>query len=187
LTGLLGPAKRVTAMTGIAIPEREVEGADHKRERIRAEVDDNAQVVIDFGEATFAVVTAGYTMQKYKCPAVELYGTTGTIQMLGNDWAPEGYELWQNEIGAWQYYYETDPSWNWTDGLRHAVECIHNNTRPIVTPEQAYHVLEIMLKAQEAGHDGQTRQIESTFVPAMFETELETEAAHLVHDPRRQK
>ena len=37
------------------------------------------------------------TIQQYRGPGVELYGTTGTIQLLGDDWDPEGYEVWQNE------------------------------------------------------------------------------------------
>ena len=52
LTGLLGPARRVTAMVGVAIPERVVDG-----EMTKVEADDNAHVLIDFGEARFAVVT----------------------------------------------------------------------------------------------------------------------------------
>lgn len=177
LTGLLGPAKRVTGLVGTAVPERVVDG-----ELIRVEADDNAHILIDFGESVFAVVTTGFTLQKYRCPAIELYGTEGTIQMLGDDWDPDGYELWQNKVGAWQIFEETEPNWPWTDGLRHLVECIQQETRPIITPEHAYHVLEIMLKAQQAGRDGQAKEIESTFTPPNFGTEAETAAAHLVHD-----
>ena len=167
LTGLLGPAKRVTAMTGVAIPERTVDG-----QRMKVESEDNAHVLIDFGDAVFAVVSTGFTMQKYRSPAIELYGSQGTIQMMGEDWAPNGYELWQNEVGAWQIFAETHPSWRWTDGLRHLVECIINDSEPFITTEQAYHVLEIMLKAQESGRDGRARQIESTFDPLAFEGEI---------------
>ncbi len=177
LTGLLGPAKRVTGLVGTAIPERVVDG-----ELIQVKADDNAHILIDFGESVFAVVTTGFTLQKYRCPAIELYGTEGTIQMMGDDWDPDGYELWQNKVGAWQIFEETEPNWPWTDGLRHLVECIQQKTRPIITPEHAYHVLEIMLKAQEAGRDGRAKEIESTFTPPNFGTEAETAAAHLVHD-----
>jgi predicted dehydrogenase len=179
LTGLLGPAKRVTAMAGVAIPERIVDG-----QLMKVEADDNAHVLIDFGDSVFAVVTTGFTIQQYRCPAIELYGTTGTIQMLGDDWDPEGYELWQNHVGAWQVFGETDPAWPWVDGLRHLVKCIHTGARPLVTPEQAYHVLEIMLKAEAAGRDGRVRDIESTFTlpPLMTEAAAPT-VAHLVHDP----
>lgn len=100
LTGILGPVKRVMAMTGTAQPERLINGSP-----IKVEVEDSAQILLDFGESVFASVTSGFTMQKYQSPSFELYGTTGTIQMLGDDWAPEGYEFWQNSVGAWQKYY----------------------------------------------------------------------------------
>jgi predicted dehydrogenase len=151
------------------------------------EVEDNAHILLDFGEAVFAVVTSGFTMQKYQSPAFELYGTTGTIQMLGDDWAPEGYEIWQNEIGAWQKYYESDPHWQWTAGLAHLVECIRNGERPAVTPEHAFHVLEVMLAALASGHTGQAQNIESTFVPDKRKTaDLHAEQGHKIHDRRRE-
>ena len=109
LTGLLGPAKRVLAMTGIAIPERDINGR-----KIRVEAEDNVQVLLEFGEGAFAVVTTGFTLQQSRSPALEVYGATGTIQMLGDDWDPDGYELWQNSAGAWQVFKETTPDWSWT-------------------------------------------------------------------------
>jgi predicted dehydrogenase len=181
LTGLLGPARRVMAMTGTAQPERVVNG-----ERIAVEVEDNAQILLDFGESAFAVVSTGFTIQKYRSPALELYGAKGTIQMLGDDWAPEGYEVWLNEVGAWQYFYETDPYWTWTDGLRHLVECIQRRTPPMITPEHAYHTLEIMLAAQLSGRDGQAKEIHSGFtLPDLSSSDHEREQAHRIHDPRR--
>jgi predicted dehydrogenase len=178
LTGLLGPAKRVVAMTGVSQPDRLVEGR-----KMNIEAEDNAQVLMDFGNSVFAVVTTGFSIQQYRCPAIEVYGTTGTIQMMGDDWDPEGYELWQNDVGAWQVYGETDPAWPWVDGLRHMVECIQNGTKPLNTPEQAFHVLEIMVKAQESGRDGQAKEIKSTFAPLPYgDDEATGEAAHLVHD-----
>ena len=181
LTGLLGPAKRVTALTGVAIPEREVNGRN-----VRVEAEDNAQVLLDFGGACFAAVTSGFTMQQYRTPALEVYGTTGTIQMLGDDWDPDGYELFQNSAGCWQVFKETEPDWPWADGLRHLVECIRENKRPQVTPEHAAHVLEIMLKAQQAGREGRTLAIESTFTPPAFSESVTQEAAHLMHDRSRE-
>ncbi len=177
LTGLLGPAKRVMAMTGTAIPERVVDN-----ELIQVKTEDNAQLLIDFGNNVFAVVTTGFTIQQYRCPAIEIYGSKGTIQMMGDDWDPEGYELWQNEVGAWQIFGETDPAWPWTDGLRHMVECIQTGTKPRNTPEHAYHATEIMIKALESGRDGQAKMIESTFAPLSYETQTHKAAVHLVHD-----
>jgi predicted dehydrogenase len=182
LTGILGPVKRVVAMTGTAQPSRLVNG-----QRIKVDVEDNAQILLDFGEAVLAVVTSGFTMQKYRSPALELYGTEGTIQMLGDDWAPEGYELWQNSVGAWQTYYETDPHWQWTAGLSHLIECIQNKEKPEITPEHSYHVLEIMLAAQASGRTGQAQEIKSTFALEEYKRSVrDVEAGHRIHDRRRE-
>ena len=182
LTALLGPALNVTAMAGIAIPQREIAGRT-----VTVQAEDNAQVLLDFGSGTFAVVTTGFTLQQYRTPALEIYGTTGTIQMLGDDWDPEGYELWQNAVGAWQLFKETTPEWSWTDGLRHAVECIRTGRKPIVTPEHSRHVLEIMLRAQDAARDGRTRALETRFDPLVVESYSQSMPgqAHLVHDRSR--
>jgi len=83
---------------------------------VRVEADDNAHVLLDFGDSRFAVVTSGFTMQKYRSPAIELYGSEGTAQLLGDDGAPEGWELWRSAEGYWRVHPESDPHWQWTDG-----------------------------------------------------------------------
>lgn len=179
LTALLGPAKRVMAMGGTAVPERMVDN-----EMTKVNVIDNVHINIDFGDSTFGVVTTGFTIQNYRVPGLEIYGSEGTIQMISDDWDPEGYELWQNKRGVWELHEETDPNWPWTDGLRHLVECILDGTKPIITPEHGYHVLEIMLKAEEAARTGMTQTIESTFTPPDFSA-TEDLVGHASHDRTR--
>ena len=179
LCGFFGPARRVTAMSGIAIPERVVEG-----ERIQVQAHDNAHILIDFGDARYAVVTTGFTMQNYRSPCIELYGTHGVVQMLGDDWAPEGYELWRNDKAAWELHPESEPTWPWTDGLWHLVECLETWQEPITRPEHAYHALEIMLAAQAAGADGRAREIATPFPAADLARLGEVGGHERVHDPR---
>ena len=182
LTGIVGPAQRVTAMTGVAIPQRLVNG-----EIIQVEAEDNAQILLDFGESRFAVVTSGFTMQKYRSPGFELYGTEGTLQMLGDDWAPEGYELWLNKVGAWQYFYETDPHWGLDRWFETSGRVHPERHWPLVTPDHAYHVLDIMLAAQASGSDGQAKEIWTRFEPLKLGAlSSATEAAHRIHDSRRE-
>ncbi|HEX7862427.1 MAG TPA: Gfo/Idh/MocA family oxidoreductase [Verrucomicrobiae bacterium] len=180
MTGLLGQVRSVMAMAGVAIPERTING-----KKIRVEAEDNAQVLLDFGEGAFGVVTSGFTMQQYRTPALEVYGTTGTIQMLGDDWDPDGYELWKNEIGAWQVYKETHPDWSWTDGLAHLVDCVRSGREPVVTLAHARHVLEVMLAAQRSAKEGRRIEVTSRFELPRFEVR-EGEAAHLMHDRTRE-
>jgi predicted dehydrogenase len=180
LTGWLGPVRRVAAMLGTAIAERTVAG-----QPTRVETDDNGQVLLDFGGACFAVLTTGFTIQQYRGPGVELFGTAGTLYLLGDDWDPDGYEIWQNAAGCWQTFKETQPDWPWTDGLRHLVECLEQRTPPLVTPEHACHVLEVMLLAQTASREGRTLAVSSSFCPPTFSGKTALVAAHRVHDRTR--
>ena len=183
LCGFMGSAKKVTAMTGVAIPERVAEG---KKIKVHPDAEDNAHVLIDFGQSRFAVVTTGFTMQKYHSPAIELYGQTGVLQMRGDDWAPEGYELWRNTHGAWEYFPETNPTWPWTEGMRHLIECIEQDKEPLIRCEHAYHVLEIILAAKAASKDGQAREIKSQFPAPDYSSPKNDEEHHSrrQHDPR---
>jgi predicted dehydrogenase len=180
LTGWLGPVKRVGAMIGTAIPEREIGG-----KRVCVETEDNAHILLDFGDARFAVVTSGFTLQQYRGPSVELYGTEGTIQLLGDDWNPNGYEMWRNSANCWQCYNECRPDWPWTDGLRHLVECVHEGRQPDLPLEHAYHVLEVMLCAQRAGREGRLVSVQSTFTRRKFSKPPLDTQQHRLHDRTR--
>jgi predicted dehydrogenase len=167
LLGLLGPVRQVTAFTATAVPQREVQG-----QVIPVNAIDNAQVALHFANNAMGVLTTGFVMERYRSPAIELYGTRGTLQMLGDDWAPQGYELWQNDVGAWQVYPETHPDWRWTDGLRHLAACVREGARPLTSPEMAYHALDVMRAAETAGETGRTQAVHSTFAPPDWDKAL---------------
>jgi predicted dehydrogenase len=161
LCGFFGPVRRVTAMVGVAIPERVVDGKP-----MQVQADDNAHVVLDFGESRFASIATGFTMQKYRSPAIELYGSDGVLQMLGDDWAPEGFEQWSNARQSWEVVPESDPQWPWTDGLRHLVDAVDTGRPTVTRPEHAYHALEVMLAAKRSAEEGRVVAIDSDF-PAL--------------------
>jgi len=180
LTGLLGPAQRVTAMAGICTPERAVAG-----ERVRVEAPDNIHLILDFGRCVFGSLVTGYTIQRQRHAQLEIYGSEGVIQMLGPAWAPAGYELWRNSAGCWQIFGETDPEYHWTVGLDHLIECIGTGTRPLLSPEHALHVTEIMIRALESAESGAALNLETTFRRAHAGPARRRRRPHRVHDPTR--
>jgi predicted dehydrogenase len=180
LCGFFGPVRRVTAMVGTAIPRREAEG-----ELVEVQADDNAHVVLDFGDSRFASFMTGFTMQKYRSPAVELYGATGTLQLLGDDWAPEGFEHWTNERGSWEVVPETDPQWPWTAGLRHLVDCVRDGRATVTRPEHAYHALEVSLAAMDSARTGRVVEVTSDFPDPVYPQDAgPADAGRRQHDPR---
>jgi predicted dehydrogenase len=177
LTGLLGPCRRVMAMTGIAIPERMIRG-----QPMTVATDDNFQLLLDFGRQCFAVITTGFTIQRYDVPGIEVYGTEGSITMKGEDWDPRGYRLWRNRDGFWQDH-DLRARWPWTDGVRDLIEAVQQGRKPVNAPEHAYHVLEIMVKSMESGRTGQALPIVSSFTPPRFDRAEAQAAPHRVHAP----
>lgn len=162
LTGLLGPVRRVTAMAALARPERVVDG-----ELTKVETFDTYQLVLEHEDGALSTVTTAFGMQRYKSPALEVYGLEGTIQMLGDDWAPEGLEYWSNDVGAWQLFDSASRNWPWTDGLTHLIDCIQNGTEPYTSAEHAYHVLEIMFAALASAESGHIESVRSRFAPPL--------------------
>lgn len=159
LCGFLGSVKQVTALVGTAIPERVVDG-----EMTQVKADDNAHVLLDFGNQVYASVTTGFTIQKYgHAPAIELYGLSGTMNMFGDDWAPNGFEQWRNQAGCWEVFPETNPGWPWSFGLRHLVDSIEHGMPTVTRPEHAFHALEVMLAAVRSANEGRAITITSTF------------------------
>lgn len=159
LCGFLGSVKRVTALVGTAIKERPVNGV-----MMPVTADDNAHVLLDFGNEVYGSVTTGFTIQKYgRAPAIELYGLEGSMNLLGDDWAPRGFELWRSETGHWELHDEQAPDWPWTDGLNHLVSCIERGVPSVTRPQQAYHALEVMLAALQSSSEGRAVEIHSEF------------------------
>lgn len=184
LTGILGPAKRVTAMSGVRTP------VEHWRGReIPVEVDDNSLLLLDFGEATFAVAGghASRTGALMQWGAMGLYGTAGAIETLeieplsghptrlsitARDGAPEESGLRRAADGT---FVTTDwlpavtpehaaiPEPHVYADIIHAVDCIERGTPPIVSGAHGAHVVEIIEKGYAAAQSGQTQTLESTF------------------------
>ena len=177
LTGLLGPVARVSCLSRLTRPHRSVEGR-----MISVRTQDTFQLTFEHVSGALSSVTTAFGMQKYRGPAIELYGLKGTVQMLGDDWAPAGLELYTNEVGNWQVLESEARYWPWTDGLAHLVSAVRAGTAPYASPEQAFHVLEIMLMAMESAESGTTQLVHSRFEPLPPMPPKERRAGHLIHD-----
>jgi predicted dehydrogenase len=179
LAGFLGPVRRVSALVGTAVRERVVDGV-----MTTVEVDDNAQVLLDFGHETYASVTTGFTIQKYgRAPAIELYGLRGTMNMLGDDWAPRGFEQWRNEAGCWEVFDETAPGWPWADGVNHLVDCVRTGRPSVTRPEHAFHALEVILAAVRSAEQGRAVEVTSDFPAPVYPDDVTEADGRLLHDP----
>ncbi len=177
LTGLLGPVKNIISKSSISKPYRLING-----KKIKVKTEDNFQIILQFKNSCIAVVTTGFTMQQYNSPAIELYGSDGTIQMLGDDWEPKAYEVWDNKRSSWELYKTPYANWPWASGFTHLIDCILKRKQPIINLDHAYHVNEIMIKIYESSKKQKQITIDSTFKPLVFRKRIKTKKSFLDHD-----
>lgn len=169
LTELLGPARRVAALSGISVPRRTILAGPPAGREIEVQVDDNTQILLDFGDATFAHVDASYCVRAAPGSMLEVYGSEGVL-VVDNIFNTEGtVRLYSAEKRSW----ETAPRLSDTGaphrgkyifgGVLHLVDCIARGQEPLLSAEHARHVLDIMQSAPRAAREGRTLDLRTTF------------------------
>ncbi|HLZ08600.1 MAG TPA: Gfo/Idh/MocA family oxidoreductase [Chloroflexota bacterium] len=175
ITGILGPAKRVVAFSGITEKVRTVRGGPFVGKKIEVTEDDNTLLMLDFGNSAFAVVDGTFNVNAARGPQVEIFGRAGTIN-LGNSWqdpAVPALEIFKLDVAPGVDGWVT-PRGRGFEGadrskyqrailVKHLVECVAEKKHPILSAEHARHALEIMLKAIESARTGQAIDLETTF------------------------
>ena len=167
LTGLLGPAKSITAMVSIVTPERTVED----KGRIKVEEEDNAMILMDHGKGVISHLQSGFNYfnnhghdgGKQTRHTIEVIGSKGLMSMVGYDWAPKGVDLATEDAPAFERF-ATDPQgYKWQIGAALAAEFLVTGKELLVTAEHALHVIEIITAARESSATGKRIELTSTF------------------------
>jgi predicted dehydrogenase len=167
LTGLLGPAKRVSAMLSIVTPERDI----HEKGKIKVTEEDNAMVLLDHGNGVISHVQSGFNYfnphghdgSGERKHTIEIVGSRGFMGMVGYDWAPQGVDLATHDKRDFERHATNAGGYMWQQGAALAAECLATGRELLVTPEQALHVLEIITAARESQATGRRIELKSTF------------------------
>jgi predicted dehydrogenase len=164
LTGLLGPAKRVTAMTARAQQSFTVLDGPTAGKEVPVEVDDNWLMLLDFGGARLASVAANNVVSGTRAPQLELFGLRGTVAVNLLDVSAPVEVLrgagWE-QVTLPRTGRESGP--DHLLGIEHLVDCIRSDLDPVLSVEHALHVVEIIEKAARSAAEGRTLELESTF------------------------
>jgi predicted dehydrogenase len=167
LTGLLGPARAVAAMTSVITPTREIRG----KGKVRVTAEDNAMVLMDHGGGVMSHVQCGFNYfnphghdgSKEDRHTVTIVGTTGNMGLVGYDWEPRGVDLATQERPAYQRHATDRGDYVWQQGASLAAECLATGKELLITPEHALHVLEVIVAARQSQETGRRVQLTSTF------------------------
>jgi predicted dehydrogenase len=179
LTSLLGPVGALVAVERTALPERVLSDGT----TVRA-APDVIHVLLEHRAGAVSAVMASRTVHGYRRPAIELYGTAGTANLLGDDWDPAGLELLQEGTVGWRSIDTPDRTWSWTDGLRDLVLAVRTGRVPASHGDQDVHLVEIV---EAASHSARTaRRVELVTDHALPDLRVDLAAvARSSHDHTR--
>jgi predicted dehydrogenase len=167
LTGLLGPARAVTAMTSIVTPTREID----VKGRIKVTEEDNAMVLLDHGDGVLSHVQCGFNFfnpyghvgSEESRHTISVLGSKASMGLVGYDWEPQGVDLSTEEKPTSERHVTDPRDYVWEAGASLVCECLATGKEPLFTPEHALHVVEIIVAARESGKTGRRVDLQSTF------------------------
>jgi predicted dehydrogenase len=173
LTSVLGPARRVTALSGTVVDRREFLGSS-----IDAQADDNTMLLMGYDGGAHAVVhgtVAGMLIEDFG--AGVYFGTEGEIKGLFLNGEPFDFPGREETLGA--------PTWDWETQMRvlpnvvgphreipesavfedimQVAELVRTGRHTPMTAEHARHVIEIIEGAYAAAETGQTQELRTSF------------------------
>jgi predicted dehydrogenase len=167
LTGLLGPAKQVAAMTSIVTPSRRILRIGD----MDVEAEDNAMVLMDHGDGVISHVQSGFNYfnpnghdgSKENRHTITIVGNRGWMGLVGYDWAPLGVDVASETAPELKRHAVETHGFVWQMGASRAAECLATGDPMLVTPEHALHVLEIIQATRESQDTGRRIPLTSTF------------------------
>lgn len=167
ITGVLGPARRVVAMSGIGLKRRVVLGRE-----VEVEMDDNTVMLLDFGESTFGLLHSAFCVGDGEpFSGLHIAGSEGALKLEYGR-----IEVWSRKIEGWHHVEELPNRLPYVSGVHmklpeahvysdimHLVDCILNDKEPSISGEHARHVIEIIEKAYTSAKTGETQHLQTSF------------------------
>jgi predicted dehydrogenase len=167
LTGLLGPAQSVMAMTSIVKKSRTVDD----KGKISVEAEDNAHVLMDHGNGLISHVMCGFNYfdphgheaTNQTLHTIQIFGDAGNMRLIGYDWEPNGVVLDTSWAEPPVLHQKSAEGYQWQEGATKVGEALVQNTEPLINAEHALHVLEIIEAARKSSSSGQKILLKSRF------------------------
>jgi predicted dehydrogenase len=165
----MGPAKRVTAMSGVAVKEREFKGR-----MVKCDADDNTLITVDFGNNAFSFVHGTPFGGLADFGMVNYYGTRGEIKGRNLNGKPFDYPG-AEEAGSSGGIVLTEHvrgnqhskmgEMHVFEDVMQLVDWVREGKPSPANADVARHVIEIFDAAYKSAKTGKTQVLESTFTP----------------------
>jgi predicted dehydrogenase len=167
LTGLLGPARSIMAMTSIVNPERTVDD----KGKIKVVAEDNAHILMEHDKNVISHVMCGFCYfdphgheaTNQTLHSIQIYGDYGNMRLIGYDWETNGVML-DTDLEKPPVLVSTDKGgYVWQEGANVVGESLLTGVEPKINVEHALHVLEIIEAARKSSATGMKVKLKSKF------------------------
>jgi predicted dehydrogenase len=179
LTAVLGPVIEIHAAESTALTHRDI-----CNKAVPTPGSDVSHVLLRHQDGALSSLISSHCIQRYRRAALEFYGTEGTANLLGDDWDPQGFEIWRNSAACWEEFEAIDPTWLWADGLAEMVNALREKRSPLHNLEHDVHLLEIIEAGARAAREKRAVAVESRFSPLNLQLQEQQDRHHL-HDHTR--
>jgi len=167
LTGLLGPAKAVMAMTSIVNPERTVDD----KGKIKVEAEDNAHILLEHEKRIISHVMCGFNYfdphgheaGTQSLHSIQVFGDKANMRLIGYDWETNGVILDDSWTDPPKLLSTDKGGYEWQEGARVTGESIVKGIEPRINTDHALHVLEIIEAARKSSATGMKIKLQSKF------------------------
>lgn len=167
LTGLLGPARSVTAMLSIVKPERTVDD----KGKIKVEAEDNAHILLEHDNNVISHVMSGFNFfdphghvaADQMLHSIQIYGDQGNMRLIGYDWETNGVVMDTSYTEPAELVCTDKGGYQWQEGARVVAESMLAGIEPKINVEHALHVLEIIEAARKSQETGKRIKLKSEF------------------------
>src|SRR6187399_99648 len=167
LTGLLGPAKSVTAMLSIVKPERTID----EKGKIKVEAEDNAHILMEHDKNVLSHVMCGFNFfdphgheaGTQSLHSIQIYGDSGNMRLIGYDWETNGVVLDTSITDPPKLLSTEKGGYEWQEGATKIGEALVKGIEPRINAEHALHVLEIIEAARKSQATGTRIKLKSKF------------------------
>jgi predicted dehydrogenase len=168
LTGILGPANRVVAMSGLGLEHREFQGALQE-----CTADDNSLLLLDFGASVFGFVHGTFAGDVTGLRGVNVYGSEGVVEGDLHNGSPLDYpgreRARPGQFGdvvllphVTEAHAALEEAHVFEDAMQ-LVDCVREDVTSVCDPRHAAHVIEIIEAGYRSAEMERAQELETTF------------------------
>ena len=175
LINLIGPVKRVAALTSMAHTERTISSQPRAGEKISVETPTNVHALLEFVNGATVTLSASWDVWSHRHPNMELYGTGGAIYVpdpnffggevlaTAKSGKAEPLSPWDHPLGVPNQQHQQGHFANYRSaGLADLAASVHANRDARCSLDRTLHAVEVMTGALKSGMDGKFVEMKTT-------------------------